>query len=327
MKKLCFLAMVLFVHASIAQNSNAVFFTEKGEKFTLIMNGQRINNEPQTHVKADKLNGTPYVVKILFENTALGEINDKVYLENFKENTYSVKERKVSDSEKGLKKAGANIGRNLKNGSREENEAKKDSIDKTNSKYVIRLLSSTYLDQPTTQQPASGGQSNTTGTTSKTTTTTTTNGNAGSNSGKANVSFNVNVNATESGHQSHTHSSTTTHTTTQQEVYVMPGYDGPTGCSWPMNDGEFAELKGSIASKSFEESKLTIAKQVTTSRCMTASQVKEIAMLFDFENSKLEYAKYAYAYTFDTGNYFKVNDVFEFETSISDLNAYINSRR
>jgi hypothetical protein len=49
--------------------------------------------------------------------------------------------------------------------------------------------------------------------------------------------------------------------------------------------------------------------------------------IFDFEATRLDFAKYAYGRTFDIGNYYKVNDVFDFETSISDLNAYINSYR
>jgi hypothetical protein len=148
-----------------------------------------------------------------------------------------------------------------------------------------------------------------------------------------NGSFNVNVNINEGTSVKETETTTTTTTTStstttggQSDVYVMPGYSGPVGCSWPMNDGEFSEVKSSITSKTFEDSKLTIAKQVTRSRCMTASQVKELAALMDFEQTKLDFAKYAYDYTFDIGNYYKVNDVFDFETSIDELNRYITSR-
>jgi hypothetical protein len=47
-------------------------------------------------------------------------------------------------------------------------------------------------------------------------------------------------------------------------------------------------------------------------------------LLFTFENNRLDFAKFAYAYTFDTGNYYLVNDAFTFETSIDELNAYIS---
>ena len=49
--------------------------------------------------------------------------------------------------------------------------------------------------------------------------------------------------------------------------------------------------------------------------------------LFSFEDSKLQYAKYAYTYTFDLGNYYKVNDAFTFEMSIEELNEYISKQK
>jgi hypothetical protein len=44
----------------------------------------------------------------------------------------------------------------------------------------------------------------------------------------------------------------------------------------------------------------------------------------DFEDTKLQYAKFAYNKTYDIGNYYKLNDAFDFSSSIDELNAYIN---
>ena len=60
---------------------------------------------------------------------------------------------------------------------------------------------------------------------------------------------------------------------------------------------------------------------------MFATQVKELLMLFTFEESKLDIAKYAYNHTYDIGNYYKLNDAFTFESSTDELNKYINSHR
>ncbi len=95
----------------------------------------------------------------------------------------------------------------------------------------------------------------------------------------------------------------------------------------PLSPGEFSELKRSIASKSFEDSKLTIAKQVVGNACLLSSQVKELMLLFSFEESRLELAKFAYGRTYDIGNYYKVNDAFTFESSIDELNQYISRGR
>ena len=55
-------------------------------------------------------------------------------------------------------------------------------------------------------------------------------------------------------------------------------------------------------------------------------QVKGIMGVFGFEDTKLDFAKYAYERTYDIGNYYKVNDAFSFETSVEELNEYIQAR-
>ena len=94
-----------------------------------------------------------------------------------------------------------------------------------------------------------------------------------------------------------------------------------------MSQNDFADFKSSVSSKSFEDSKLTIAKQALNNNCLLTSQVKEVMLLFTYEQSRLDFAKYAYSHTYDLGNYFKINDAFTFETSIDELNTYIGSPR
>jgi len=44
----------------------------------------------------------------------------------------------------------------------------------------------------------------------------------------------------------------------------------------------------------------------------------------EWEENKLKFAKFAYQFTYDQGNYFKVSQVFEWEDSIEELNDYIS---
>jgi hypothetical protein len=90
---------------------------------------------------------------------------------------------------------------------------------------------------------------------------------------------------------------------------------------------DFEQALQSIRSKNFEDSKFTLAKQIISTNCLLSSQVKEIMLLFSFEDTRLDFAKYAFSYTLDLGNYFKVNDAFKFESSIDELNTYIQSYR
>ncbi len=60
------------------------------------------------------------------------------------------------------------------------------------------------------------------------------------------------------------------------------------------------------------------------SNCLLCSQVKQIMNLLDFENNKLELAKWAYGHTYDIGNYYMLNDAFDFESTIEELSSYIS---
>jgi hypothetical protein len=93
-----------------------------------------------------------------------------------------------------------------------------------------------------------------------------------------------------------------------------------------MSHENFMQLKSSMASRSFEDSRMEIAKQALAYNYFTSTQIVELTHLFTFESNKLEFTKLAYAKTIDKQNYFLVNDAFTFENSISALNEYIAGR-
>jgi hypothetical protein len=320
-------ALLIMALNAIAQNSNAVLFTENGERFQVILNGVIQNSEPATNVKLTDLMAPNYKMKILFENRALGEIDKNLFLEAYAETSFNIKR-------------------------------------KTNGEWVVRILSITPIAQlPPVQQNIPNQNvviyhSNPYPPTTTTTTTTTTyndpfyNDNVNINLGLNGIGLNMNINgpATTTSQTTTTYTTTTTpppvyvpepmyttqpayttpNTVIIQEpvpVYIMPGYNGPTGCPYPKAPQDFAGIKASIMSKSFESTKLEIAKQVLAQRCMTSGQVTEMMNCFDFESTKLDFAKFAYGRTYDLGNYYRVNDAFTFESSINDLNNYINSFR
>lgn len=93
-----------------------------------------------------------------------------------------------------------------------------------------------------------------------------------------------------------------------------------------MNPQDFGELKALIEHESFDDSRLTIAKQVVASNHLTAAQITEICRLFSFEDNALEFAKYAYPYCVDPNRYYLVNQAFKYESSKSELNKIIGNR-
>jgi hypothetical protein len=94
-----------------------------------------------------------------------------------------------------------------------------------------------------------------------------------------------------------------------------------------MDKTAFQQLKQSIDNEAFENTKLKVAKQFIATNYFTTAQVKELVLLFSFENNRLDIAKYAYDYTIDKGNYFLVNDAFSFSNSKEALMDYIKNRK
>ncbi len=95
----------------------------------------------------------------------------------------------------------------------------------------------------------------------------------------------------------------------------------------PMNYNMFEQLKQQLRRESFDNRKLDIVKSALLQNRVSADQVKDLARQFDFERSKLEFAKYAYRFTTDRSNYFIVNDVFDFGNSKTELTHYIANYR
>jgi hypothetical protein len=307
MMKILFVTFALFSMSVFSQENNAIFFSQNGEQFFVIVNGIKQNTEPATNVKVTGLNAPNYKVKIIFNN-GLPEIDKNIYFNEMgSEITYLIKKDKKGTyklrffSQVPLAQAAPAL-----------------PTQSIIVYHVDPLPATTTVTQTTvnTTQPATQGAS------------------VGVNVGGTGINMNVTINdgsaSTTSSSVTYSETTTTTTTTTTSTpppapVEYVSGYHGPVGCPVPMSPQDFQSAKQTIASKSFEDSKLAIAKQIVNSNCLTSGQVMELVKLFDFEDTKLQFAKYCYGYTYDLGNYYKVNDAFEFESSIDELNNYISS--
>jgi hypothetical protein len=71
-------AAILF--AQPAPTANLTIFSEDGNKFFLILNGERQNNVAQTNIRVEELVQPYYSCKVIFEDKALGEISKSVLM-------------------------------------------------------------------------------------------------------------------------------------------------------------------------------------------------------------------------------------------------------
>ena len=95
-----------------------------------------------------------------------------------------------------------------------------------------------------------------------------------------------------------------------------------------VSDVEFQEIMTTIKGQTFENTQLSMAKQIVrTKQCFTTMQIKMLLGVFSFENTKLDMAKYCYAYCVDRGDYYKINSAFTVSTSVDELNKYISEQR
>lgn len=348
--KSLFVLTVLFASSAVyAGTNNLVIFSQDGNKFTVILNGLRQNEKPETNVKVTGLIASQYKVKIIFENTALGSFDQNVWMMeggtevDKKEFSYSIEQKKKGDWK--LKPTSiADIPQTPANAPDQVvyvfNPTGNATPAQTSSTTVTTTTTTGQTETVSVSSGATtapqGGTTTTnvavndgTGSTQQTTTTTTTTGNtAGVSMNVGGVGMNVVITDNMGGVSSTT--TTTTTTTSSQTVTEQPAPQPVatgTQCSFPMSSADFANAKASVSKQSFEDGKLKIAKQIMNTNCMSVAQVKEIMALFSFEETKLEWAKFAYGKTTDPQNYYQLNDGFTYSSSVDELNEYIETQK
>lgn len=346
-------AFLLFCNMAFAQtsNNNLVVFSQDGDKFSLIVNGLRQNLKPETNVKVTGLNAPNYKVRVIFENAGLAPIDQNVYMmdggENVtnKEFTYVIamgkkglklKPQSVADiTPQGPAAAGQVIyvfnpyGDATSYSTTTTTGSTTTSGTSTNTGVVV-VPNNTGAQTTTTVSDGTGGTNSTTTTTTTTGTGTSDNINVGMNANGGSVGISINVNDGTGGTATSTSTTTTTTSTTTSGTATSTVVAPPPSsnqCVFPMSASDFANAKKSVEGQSFEDKKLKVAKQILNTNCMSTAQVKEIMGLFSFEDSKVDWAEFAYGKTTDFNNYYQLNDGFTFSSSVDKLNDYIEAHK
>jgi hypothetical protein len=114
-------------------------------------------------------------------------------------------------------------------------------------------------------------------------------------------------------------------------------YDEPTnnGGNTGLNGGyrglmtykEFESLKERVKQNTFDAGKLEAAKNLTRSNSLTANQVAEIANLMTMDNNRLEFAKFAFEFTYDRENYSTVVNTIAFTNNRRSLEQFISGKK
>lgn len=97
-------------------------------------------------------------------------------------------------------------------------------------------------------------------------------------------------------------------------------------CRKPMAAAAFDGAKQDITNVTNDPAKLTLAKRVGTGNCLSTTQVMELMDLFDFEDTRLDFSKFAYDHVVDAGNYGRVASKLRLSGSVEELDRYLQTR-
>ena len=97
-------------------------------------------------------------------------------------------------------------------------------------------------------------------------------------------------------------------------------------CNGKMSVSDFNSLKKLINNTDLESDKLKVAKTAISKTCITSRQARTLASLFDFEETKISFAKFAHERVIDKQKFSMINDVFNFASSIRKLNEYFKAK-
>ena len=308
--KYVLLLALLIPGLAIAQNQrtgNLTIFSEDGDKFFLVLNGEKQNDVPQSNIRIEELPQPYYSAKVIFADQSLAAISKNNLMITDADGVFMDVTYKIRRDKQGKPKL--NYFSSI--------EVQRDFIPPSGM-YVHRYGHNDGAGLSMTVNEGDGIRQTTT------TTTSTNVANASINAGGINMSVSINDPDADFTRTTTTRSTTTTTTTSGNIPPSRP--ERSRGCNgWPMKSGDFSAAKKTIQDANFDDSRLSTAKTIVSSNCLTTDQVIAICNLFNFEDSKLSFAKFAYKYTTDPQNYFKVGSIFNFDASKTELNQFISN--
>jgi hypothetical protein len=299
-------------NAQFFPTGNLTIFSEDGDKFFLVLNGERQNNVPMTNLRVEDLNQPYFSARIIFEDKNLPDISRNMLAITDADGRYMDVTYRIRKDKSGRP--------NLRFFSMTPPEP--NFIPSPNVQVIHYGAPTQVVVAPPVQQvpvPVTSGT-----TVTQTTTTTTRGGEvvgANVNIGGINMGVTV-VDPFVTGSVTHT-TTTTTNAPVVNAVPVPVGCRGTAG----MLPADFNAALASIRRQGFDDTRLSTAKQISSTNCLTAAQVAQICRLFSFEETKLDFAKFAYTQCTEPQSYFRVNDVFSFSSSVDELNAFVSGMR
>lgn len=103
------------------------------------------------------------------------------------------------------------------------------------------------------------------------------------------------------------------------------GYVAPNGYR-VMSPQDVEALAAALKQRSFEATRLEVAKDALSQTSLYALDLQRLLRSFDFDASRVELAKFAYARVADPQNFYRVYEAFQFDGSVQEVRRAVGAR-
>ncbi|WP_299984111.1 DUF4476 domain-containing protein [uncultured Pontibacter sp.] len=109
---------------------------------------------------------------------------------------------------------------------------------------------------------------------------------------------------------------------------VPPRYEEPAGaCRNLLDRYDVDRLIDAMKGRDFESTRLTIAREAVRNGSILSEDLRNVLLAFEFESTRLEFAKFAYDNVCDKERFYYIYDIFKFDHHVRELEEYTSRRR
>jgi len=111
---------------------------------------------------------------------------------------------------------------------------------------------------------------------------------------------------------------------TTEEDQIIPVEEVETNS--PISNARYQALLNELQAESFEDDRVSALKYALRGKYLTSDQLKGIVVGFDFEDTKLDAAKFGYSILVDKDEFYKIISTFEFSFTREDLREWASNQ-
>jgi hypothetical protein len=136
----------------------------------------------------------------------------------------------------------------------------------------------------------------------------------------------------ESSNSPYSNSSSTSNQTnnasTQHQVNysLIPTYSGYVNCNKGILLNDINNLINAVNEESFGDDKLKVIQQATKNACLKVSDIEKLLEEFNHSSDKMDLLKWAWDYTYDIDNFFKLSSSLTFSGDKEELDQFIDEQ-